>query len=156
LPRDPSGPESGVFRLRPQHRGRDAAWIRLSGELDLATAAQFAARLNDALSAARLVVVDLRQLTFMDSTGLSVLVTAQHRARRSGRRLVLIRGPRQVDRLLKLIGFADRLEITDLQSLQSPKLSDRVTVRHSMSARPLNTPGQPAWQQSEPRTGQCR
>ncbi len=126
LPEAPPVREAAVFGCVLHHSGRDAAWIRLSGELDLATAPQLTMRLDEALISARLVVIDLRQLTFMDSTGLAVLINAHNRARRGERRLVLIRGPLQVDRLLKLTGLADRLEITDLQSVQArPTRTDR-------------------------------
>lgn len=114
---DSLAPES--FRCVLQHSGRDAAWLTLSGELDLAAAPFFAPRLEYALAGARLVIVDLRRLTFMDSAGLAVIVTGHRRARRSGRRLVLIRGLGQVDRLLQITGLSARLEITALQQIHT-------------------------------------
>ena len=71
--------------------------------------------MHDALSSARLVVADLRQLSFMDSTGLHLLIATDARARRSYRRLVIVRGPAQIDRLFELIGLSERLEIIDLK-----------------------------------------
>jgi anti-anti-sigma factor len=59
------------------------------------------------------VIVDLRELEFMDSTGLSTLVKAHQRAEEAGQRFALIRGPQQVQRLLTLTGVADRLELAD-------------------------------------------
>jgi anti-anti-sigma factor len=67
-----------------------------------------------AQSDAQLVVVDLRHLEFMDSTGLSVLVRAHQRAEENGRRLGLVNGSQQVQRLLTLTGVADRLTLTDV------------------------------------------
>jgi anti-anti-sigma factor len=49
----------------------------------------------------------------MDSTGLSVLVRAHQRAEESGRRLGLVNGSQQVQRLLTLTGVADRLTLAD-------------------------------------------
>lgn len=117
---EPSPPPSTVsepafFGCELRHSGRDAAWLRLTGELDEATAWRLTQRLEDALAGARLVIVDLRELTFMDRSGLGTLVAAHDRARRSDRRLVVVRGRPHVDRLLDLSGFADRLEITNLQ-----------------------------------------
>jgi anti-anti-sigma factor len=64
-------------------------------------------------SQAEVVVVDLRQLDFMDSTGLSVLVRAHQRATENGKRFGVVRGPQQVQRLLSLTGVADRLTLAD-------------------------------------------
>jgi anti-sigma B factor antagonist len=67
-----------------------AAMVCLSGELDIATAP----RLREELiwlvnSGIRAVTVDLARLTFIDSTGLSVLVMAMKRFRREGGDLAL-------------------------------------------------------------------
>lgn len=119
-----SAPQADLpFDCALSHSGRGAAWIRLSGELDLSNAPRLTGCLDDAFASARLVVVDLRHLTFMDSCGLGVLTRAHVRAHASERRLVLIRGPRQVDRLLEITGLDERLEITDLLSVQPPVFS---------------------------------
>lgn len=104
-----------IFCCGLRHSGRDAAWLSLSGPLDLAAAVELAARLEHALGGARLVVVDLRGLTFVDLAGFSAILSAHQRARRSGRRLVLVRGPAHVNGLLELAGLADQVEIIDLQ-----------------------------------------
>jgi anti-sigma B factor antagonist len=89
--------------------------ISVSGELDLASSPALEEELERvAQSDAQLVVVDLRSLEFMDSTGLSVLVRAHQRAEENGRRLGLINGSQQVQRLLTLTGVADRLTLTDV------------------------------------------
>ncbi len=64
-------------------------------------------------SPVQLLVIDLRQLDFMDSTGLSIIVKAHHRFRVEGRELGLVRGPAQVQRLLDLTGVAERLRLVD-------------------------------------------
>jgi anti-sigma B factor antagonist len=100
--------------------GLDAAWVRAAGELDIATAPQLKQTLRQAEAGARRVVLDLRELTFMDSCGVHVIVDASTRARAAGNRLVLVRGPSQVDRLLVLSKAADVLEIVDLDPAQPP------------------------------------
>lgn len=88
--------------------------IGVTGELDLATSPGLEEELEKlAASGAELVVVDLRQLEFMDSTGLSVLVRAHQQATERGRRFAVVRGPQQVQRLLILTGVADRLTLVD-------------------------------------------
>jgi anti-sigma B factor antagonist len=89
--------------------------ISVSGELDLASSPALEEELERvAQSDAQVVVVDLRNLEFMDSTGLSVLVRAHQRAEENGRRLGLVNGSQQVQRLLTLTGVADRLTLTDV------------------------------------------
>ena len=102
---------------------RDAAWVRVTGELDLATAPQLELPLRKAQLRARLVVLDLRQLTFMDCAGMHVVVAASNHARQAGAHLVLVRGPSTVDRLFTLTGTSDVLEIVDLDPIARPALA---------------------------------
>jgi anti-anti-sigma factor len=88
----------------------------VAGELDLASAAALEDELEKAIgdgTRAGTVVVDLRQLEFIDSTGLSALVKAHQRAQESGRRFGLVKGGSQVQRLLALTGLSDRLTVAD-------------------------------------------
>lgn len=113
----PTQPGLGPRRFECELRSSDraAAWIRVSGDLDLGSAPQLEQALRDALPSALLLIIDLRQLTGIDSTGLHVLLEADARARRGRRRLVFIRGAAQIDRLFELFGLSDRLEIVDLK-----------------------------------------
>ena len=90
-----------------------AVVISVSGELDLATSPALEQELERASSSATVVIVDLRQLEFMDSTGLSVLVKAHQKAEELGQSFALVRGPQQVERLLSLTGVADRVRLVD-------------------------------------------
>jgi anti-sigma B factor antagonist len=98
--------------------GLDAAWVQVTGELDLATVPQLERTLREPQLQARLVVLDLRELEFMDSYGVHAIVDHALRARQAGRRLVLLRGPPNVDRVLTLAGCSDDLEIGDLDQLE--------------------------------------
>jgi anti-sigma B factor antagonist len=86
--------------------------------LDIASAPRLERTLRRAGQNASLVVLDLRGLTFIDSSGAHVIVSAAARAKRAGHRLMLIRGPAQIDRLLALTGDADVLDIRDLDSVE--------------------------------------
>jgi anti-sigma B factor antagonist len=108
------------FRCTLRQSGRDAAWVRVTGELDLATAPQLEQTLCEAELRARRVVLDLRELTFMDCAAMKVVVTAVNHARQAGRQLVLVRGPSQVDRLFALTGASDAVEIVDLDPVAPP------------------------------------
>jgi anti-anti-sigma factor len=91
----------------------DAVRLSLRGELDLASAYAFDRRLL-AVEARQpsVIVVDLRELTMLDSAGLARLIAGQRRARKGGWRFVLIKGGRIVQRVLQVSGMVDRLEIT--------------------------------------------
>ena len=86
--------------------------LTISGELDVASSQELEhelARLHEV----SLVVIDLRGLTFVDSTGLGVLVRAHQRAQERGCRLALVRGNGQVTRLLNLTGLDEQLLMGD-------------------------------------------
>jgi anti-sigma B factor antagonist len=88
--------------------------VAVSGELDLASSPALEEELEQIFSTdADLLIVDLRDLEFMDSTGLSVLVKAHQRAEESGKRFALVKGSQQVQRLLSLTGVAQRLTVVD-------------------------------------------
>jgi anti-anti-sigma factor len=92
----------------------DATIVAVSGELDLASSPELDAVLERAGDyGAGLVLVDLRGLEFMDSTGLSVLVKAHQRAEDAGTRFGLVNGPAQVRRLLSLTGIGDRVTVVE-------------------------------------------
>jgi anti-anti-sigma factor len=92
-------------------------------ELGLAAAPSLERALRSAQLRAQLVVLDLRELTFADSCGVRVAVCAGLRARRAGRRLVLLRGASQIQRLLTLSGASDLAQTVDLAPLAA-QISD--------------------------------
>ena len=91
----------------------DAAWVQVAGALDIATTPRLVRTLRESQSHARLVVLDLRELTFMDCSGVHAIVDASRRARRAGRRLVVLRGRPHVDRLFWLTGTSDAVDVVD-------------------------------------------
>jgi anti-anti-sigma factor len=107
-------PDPDRFGITIRNDGRDAAWITVSGELDIASAPQLAASIDALGNVPHLIVLDLRRLSFMDSTGLAEVAGAHRHLDSTGQRLVVIRGPRQIDRLLTLTGLSSVLEIADL------------------------------------------
>lgn len=88
--------------------------IAVSGELDLASGPELEAEL-DQISGhdTQLLVIDLRRLDFMDSTGLSILVRTHQRLAGEGCEMGLVKGSQQVQRLLDLTGVAERLRLVD-------------------------------------------
>jgi anti-sigma B factor antagonist len=92
--------------------GAGGTVLALSGELDLVSSAALEAELERVnASAPELVIVDLRKLEFIDSTGLSTLVKADQRAQDAGSRFAVVNGPPQVQRLLSLTGIGERMTV---------------------------------------------
>jgi anti-anti-sigma factor len=88
--------------------------VALVGELDLSSVAKVQEELRRIeASAPPTLVVDLSKLTFLDSTGLRCIVTADERARAEGRRIVIVRGPDAVQRVFAITRLDDRLEMVD-------------------------------------------
>lgn len=105
--------ELGQLTLRSEREG-EIHTICLIGELDLATADPVQAELErvEATDAAA-IVLDLSDLTFMDSTGVRLLVNAQSRSRADSNRLTLLRGRAAVQRVLELTGVDALLPFAD-------------------------------------------
>ncbi|MEA2213081.1 MAG: anti-sigma factor antagonist [Solirubrobacteraceae bacterium] len=101
------------FRVEVRTEGR-AAVVVVRGELDLATSPELEDQLRRIWdTGSEQLVIDLRELEFMDSTGLSVIVKAHQRLTDEGRRLTLVRGSQQVQRLLDLTGVSERLQLVN-------------------------------------------
>lgn len=100
--------------------GWDAAWVHLGGVVDFATVPQLKQTLEQFQSEARLVVLDLRDLEFIDDSGVHAIVMASSRARQSAGRLVILRGTPSVDRVFALSKSSEQLEIADLGWPESP------------------------------------
>jgi anti-anti-sigma factor len=99
------------FELTVQQMGTGAVSIRLRGALDLAYAYRFDDELRRAeRDATSCLVLDLRGLDFVDSAGISRILAARRRARRAGRRLVLVRGSAAVQRFLQLAALTEHFE----------------------------------------------
>lgn len=111
------------FRCTLRDGGRDAAWVRVNGELDIATAPILDQTLRRAEQQARRIVLDLRELAFMDTSGRHVILAASLRAQQAGGRLVLVRGRAQVDHVLALTTTPGDLEIVDLNPVEPPVMA---------------------------------
>ena len=84
------------------------------GELDIVTAPQLVEAVDDATSEpVAELVLDLRELTFMDSTGLRALAQARVKAEQAGTALTIWRGPRQIERVLEISGLGPLLPLSD-------------------------------------------
>ncbi len=78
---------------------------------------------------AETVVIDLSALSFLDSTGLRTIVTADQRARKTGRRLAIVKGPETVHRVFTITRLDERLDMVDGR----PAMSDLESIRLVLS-----------------------
>jgi anti-sigma B factor antagonist len=92
----------------------DQTRVALVGELDIASAPRFEEGLAEAEgNSPGVVVLDLRRVEFIDSTGLRAVIAADERARSAGRRFVIVRGPAAVERVFNVTQLDQRLDIVD-------------------------------------------
>jgi anti-anti-sigma factor len=84
--------------------------LTLVGELDMASSEllEQAVASEDVLGES-MVVLDLQQLQFIDSTGLRVILTTLDRCRERGQEFAITPGSEQVQRLLSVTGVAEHL-----------------------------------------------
>ena len=85
--------------------------VSLRGELDVACAYTFDARMREVeRREPAVILLDLRQLHFIDSAGLARILAAHRRGRREDRRVLLTRGSRPVQRVLALAALENVFE----------------------------------------------
>src|SRR3954453_3573191 len=88
--------------------------VELGGELDIATAPKLEEEMRRVEGAGpALIVIDLRGLEFMDSSGLRALLATDTRAREGGARVVFVRGDERIQRLFELTRVDERIELVD-------------------------------------------
>ena len=89
--------------------------VALRGDLDVASAPRVEERLVELEESGGSpgLVLDLRDLTFIDSTGLSLLINTDRRARKAGRRVTIVSGRGAPRRLLETTGLIERLEVVE-------------------------------------------
>ena len=95
-------------------RDRHAADVRAVGELDMAAAPTLAAEIARLRrDGCKHVRFDLRELTFIDSSGLRFLLETHAEARRDGFFMTVIQGPPAVQRVFELTGTLSALPFVD-------------------------------------------
>ena len=111
------------FGLTIEPLAGGAVRVALRGELDLEHAYTFDEEMRGVEGTRPpCIVLDLRGLSFLDSSGLARLLAVNRRARRERRRLLLVRGPKAVQRLLAITAVGQHFEtVTELPAeLRAP------------------------------------
>jgi anti-anti-sigma factor len=90
----------------------DGIHVQLTGELDITTASSVESRLLEVEQhGPEWLILDLRRVNFIDSTGLSMIINADDRARKAGRRFTIVSGEGVPRRILRTVGLDDRLDV---------------------------------------------
>lgn|SRR5699024_2854582 len=88
------------------------AIMKLKGEIDVYTATSLKEKLNDLVGARKHeVIVDLKEVTYMDSTGLGTFVSALKHAEEAESTLRLIRANDRLYRLFQVTGLDDVIDV---------------------------------------------
>jgi anti-sigma B factor antagonist len=89
--------------------------VALSGDLDVASARSVEERLAqiDRPDAPSDLVIDLRGLSFIDSSGLSLLINTDSRVRKAGRHVTIVSGKGIPRRVLEATGLTRRLDVVE-------------------------------------------
>jgi len=106
-----AGYDPTPFRVSVMRSGRRAR-VRVTGELDVATAPELQAALDELISPdpPDLIVIEAAELDFADVVGLGVLIDANQRLAPEGQ-LVLHEPARQIVRVLDLLGQKQLLSL---------------------------------------------
>jgi anti-sigma B factor antagonist len=97
------------------HEGPDG-WhvVQITGEIDLSTADRVAARFDKLIEAGtRHLIADLNEVTFIDSTGLAILVRVHNRVRQEDGDLIVVCGEGPAQKLLVASGLHRELTVRD-------------------------------------------
>ena len=94
--------------------------MHLGGELDMSSALSLEERLREIEDdEPEVLVLDLSELKFLDSTGLRLIIAAHTRAQRAGRRLAIVEGTDAVRRIFRLTGVDGWLDIVDADAAEA-------------------------------------
>src|SRR3954447_13267028 len=107
-----NGDTPADFAVHVEQRGNVYVVVP-AGELDLGTVDDVREAVEARPDGCSQLVLDLRRLTFFDTSGMRLVVEAMQHAEREGHSLTLVRGSDAVQRLFQVAGIEDRLPFVD-------------------------------------------
>src|SRR3712207_1699277 len=104
--------------LYETERADGGATVKIRGDLDMGGTLRLEQEPTRLLDRERVeaLTLDLSDVTFIDSTGLGLIINTDQSARQDGIALRLIPGPREVHRVFEMVGFADVLPFAEAPS----------------------------------------
>ena len=101
------------LEIEEHHDPEGVVRVLLRGELDVGSAERLEGRLRELAATTEQVVIDLRGLTFMDSTGVRIVWEMSTAAAQDGWNLALIQGPTAIRSVFEMSGLITRLPFVD-------------------------------------------
>ena len=108
-----SDPAPDDFTVHSRPHGEDGVILAPEGELDISTAPLLRAALRGLEPPPPTLIIDFRELTFLDTSGLQLVLEERQRAADENRRLFLVRGTAELHRLFELAGLDEHLPFVD-------------------------------------------
>jgi anti-anti-sigma factor len=106
-------PEPHQFQVNAERVGTSAL-VTVRGELDIATLPEFERAVTRMRSQGlERLVIDLRELSFLDSMSIELMLRLHGELTSTGADLVIVRGPRAVDRIFDLMELQRVLTLVD-------------------------------------------
>jgi anti-sigma B factor antagonist len=119
---------NGVLQLRVECQ-EGVELLAVAGELEIATSPEFRRAVSGLLGAGvRGLVVDLRDCTFVDSTGIGALIWAELRARAAGGEVAYVGRPGPVVRAIAMAGLGEELHLRESLREAAAEMSDYRSV----------------------------
>lgn len=117
------------FEVHLMHHDR-CTLVRVQGEIDVVSRPQFEKAMFDVIDTGAPMVVDMREVTFCDSTGLNAIVAANRRAGERATTIALIALPERVRRVFRITGIDKFVPVYE-------------TLRDAVAALPSGAGSQP-------------
>jgi len=106
-----SEPLGDVLRIDVERRADHQVVLHVAGDVDMVTAPQLERQINASLAGAKVVVVNLLEVTFFGSPGLSVLVAVRGKADAAGCALRVVAAQSAVLRPVRITGLQNSLDL---------------------------------------------
>ncbi|MDX6677464.1 MAG: hypothetical protein QOE31_1516 [Solirubrobacteraceae bacterium] len=130
------GPQHDAFRI-DVHPERTVVRVAPAGDLDTTTTGTLAAELQELRDAGfDRIVLDLRRLTFIDSTGIALILGEDRIARTDGHDFTLIGGSPAIQRVLEICGIAGLLRFEPTSGEKRPGVADASAVEAQRATAP--------------------
>jgi len=118
----------GLYELREEllERAveRQIRVVAISGELDMAAAPAFQQTLADLVARSEPVILDLTDVTFMDSTAIGAMLTVRRRANlKRGRFAVVCKSGSEIERMLLYTGLDAAFDIVQSRPAAAAELA---------------------------------